>query len=95
MQDIKRAAFVTPQVAGRICIVMLIRWRNHTKRRYYVAHLTRDLLGHWILVRVWGSEDSAHGRMMQTIVADGKVGTLELQKITRRRAQRGYVKTFV
>lgn len=69
---------------------MHLRWRNPAKRRYYVAHLTRDLLGDWILIRVWGSLDSAHGRVMQMLVADHDTGTSELEKISRRRERRGY-----
>jgi len=37
------------------------RWVNREKARYYETHLSRDLFGEWILVKVWGGCGTSRG----------------------------------
>jgi predicted DNA-binding WGR domain protein len=67
-----------------------MRWINEEKRRYYQAHLVRDLLGDWLLVAAWGSVDSQRGNMRSTLVESHADGLAHLQALDRRRRQRGY-----
>jgi len=31
-----------------------VRWEHPDKKRYYKLMLSRDLLGNWVVTRVWG-----------------------------------------
>jgi hypothetical protein len=60
------------------------------KTRYYKIHLTRDLLGDWTLLKVWGGLGSRRGRIHNTGVAFYADGIEQVRKIARRRTQHGY-----
>jgi hypothetical protein len=66
------------------------RWVNRTKARYYETHLSRDLFGEWILVKVWGGCGSSRGRLASTGVASYGEGLDALREIGERRSARGY-----
>jgi hypothetical protein len=68
-----------------------MRWINEEKRRYYQAHLVRDLLGDLLLVAAWGSLDSKRGNMRSTLVESHADGLVKLQALDKRRRQRGYL----
>jgi len=65
-------------------------WVNHGKARYYQAHLVQDLFGDWTLRKVWGGRGSRLGGMSLSGVASYEAGLEELDKLSKRRSQRGY-----
>ena len=65
-------------------------WR--TASRYYIAEVTQDLFGTWLLKRSWGGLGSRRGSSM-TIPAENYEEALSLLADTaKRRHQRGYVR---
>jgi len=68
------------------------RWVNREKARYYETHLSRDLFGEWILVKVWGGCGSNRGRLASTGVASYGEGLDALREIAERRSARGYMR---
>ena len=67
------------------------RWQKGN--RYYVAELTQDLFGAWILKRTWGSIHSHRGHSM-TLCADNYEQALKLLRdVEKRRKTRGYTQT--
>jgi hypothetical protein len=65
-------------------------WIHQEKRRYYRAHLQRDLFGDWALIRSWGSLDSHHGQVRTERVNNQSEGQQILVGISKRRASQGY-----
>jgi hypothetical protein len=64
---------------------MYRRWLTET--RYYYSHLGRDLLGDWVLTRMWGdSRGSRRGRMMGTMVSSVDDGMAMLARVEKARA---------
>ena len=67
------------------------RWQKGN--RYYVAELTRDLFGAWLLKRTWGSLHIHRGHSM-TLRADNYAHALKLlNDVQKRRKARGYTQT--
>ena len=66
------------------------RWINTEKQRYYQAYLVKDLLGDWVLVRAWGSLNTARGSQRTDLVSSEADGLQKLVALDRRRQQRGY-----
>jgi hypothetical protein len=66
------------------------RWVNREKARHYETHLSRDLFGEWILVKVWGGCRSSRGRLASTGVTSYGEGLDALREIGERRSARGY-----
>lgn len=63
-----------------------------TASRYYIAEVTQDLFGTWLLKRSWGGLGSRRGSSM-TIPAENYEEALSLLADTaKRRQQRGYVR---
>ena len=68
-----------------------LRWQKG--RRYYVAELTQDLFGAWLLKRTWGSIDTHRGQT-KTLYADNYDHALKLlRNLEKRRKARGYILT--
>lgn len=67
------------------------RWQKGN--RYYVAELTQDLFGAWILKRTWGSIYTHRGQSM-TLYADNYDHAFKLfRDVEKRRKARGYTLT--
>jgi len=63
-----------------------------TASRYYIAEVTQDLFGTWLLRRSWGGLGSRRGSSM-TITAENYEEALSLLDDTaKRRLKRGYVR---
>lgn len=68
---------------------LLLRWQRGD--RFYVAHLHRDLLGDWCLVRTWGVIGSAKGQRVSRRVFDTYSNAFAaLEETDRRRTEDGY-----
>lgn len=66
------------------------RWENDGTDRYYEAHLARDLLGDWVLTRVWGRRGSPRGRVLHTPCDSPEQARGLLSKVTAQRQAHGY-----
>lgn len=69
------------------------RWECPDRDRYYEAHLARDLLGDWVLTRVWGRRGSPHGRITHTPFKTLEQAQASLRRLATRRRARGYLPT--
>lgn len=68
---------------------LLLRWQRDD--RFYVAHLHRDLLGDWCLMRTWGVKGSGKGqRISRRVFATYSTAFAALEAIDRRRTKDGY-----
>lgn len=66
------------------------RLRFVSPTRIYIALLTVDLLGDWIVTQAWCGRDSNRGGGRTTVVASEEKGLALLEAIAKRRRQRGY-----
>jgi len=66
------------------------RWERDT--RYYELRLERDLLGDWVLVRVWGRRGSAMGQVRKAVCGSREEGLALFADAEGRRRKRGYVR---
>jgi len=64
-------------------------WINKEKRRYYKVMVYRDLLDDLVLMRNWGSLDTARGGIKTEIVDHQQAMDL-LVEIGRQRVKRNY-----
>ena len=64
--------------------------RFESSRRYYVARLSQDLLGDWVLSIVWGGLFNRLGGGTQEIVESYGAGLMLLAQIERKRSTRHY-----
>lgn len=65
------------------------RWENVSAGRYYEARMVRDLFGDWQVMRVWGGIGSGHGAVRFAPLAEPGAFAAVLERIDKRRAQRG------
>jgi len=68
-------------------------WVNAETGRYYAARLLINLFGQWELEQAWGSLSSRRGRLRYVPMDCLTEGQTQLQRLARRRLQRGYVAT--
>lgn len=73
-------------------LIVSRRWT--TNRRYYSAHVLKDLLGDWQLVRVWGGRGTRLGCYSITPTATQAEAVALLEREEARRRRRGYVPTL-
>lgn len=64
------------------------RWQS--SNRYYTAEIVQDLFGCWILRCGWGGLHNRKGNFNEEALASYDDALMELQKIGKRRTQRGY-----
>jgi hypothetical protein len=64
------------------------RW--HSANRYYTAEIIQDLFGCWIVRCGWGGLHNRKGNVKEEALSSYLEALMELQKIGRRREQRGY-----
>ncbi len=65
-----------------------MRWENDINRRYYVAIVELDLLGDWMITRIWGRKDTSRGQMIRQPCDNFENGKCQILLIhqTRRSA---------
>ena len=68
-------------------------WINNEKRRYYRVLVYKDLLGDLILMRQWGSLDTARGGSKVELVDGAEAVARLLGGISKQRLKRGYALT--
>lgn len=64
------------------------RWESTS--RYYLAQLSQDLLGDWVLTLAWGGLRSRRGRVVTRVVSGTSDAETALAALHRRRTCRGY-----
>jgi len=67
------------------------RWENRQTNRYYRVLLAQDLLGHWVITRVWGNINQPSGRMSHMACTSKDEAVKLVDKIAKIRTTRGYV----
>lgn len=65
------------------------RWES--ERRYYCALLHQDLLGDWVLDRVWGGKFNRLGGQDTKLAGNYEAGISMLQDVDKVRLARRYV----
>ena len=65
-------------------------WVHPEKRRYYRASVYKDLLGHWVMVRDWGSLDSRLGGTKTELLDGLRHGEEQMKRIGKRRESHRY-----
>ena len=58
--------------------------------RLFVADLTQDLLGDWIVTQCWTGKPQARGGGRVTVVNDQEAGFKLIQKIAQKKEKGGY-----
>ncbi|HRJ53148.1 MAG TPA: hypothetical protein PLE99_10285 [Candidatus Thiothrix moscowensis] len=66
-------------------------WVHPEKRRYYRASVYKDLLGHWVMVRDWGSLDTKLGGTKTELLEGSGQGEAQLKAVAKRRANHHYL----
>ena len=69
-----------------------MEWTNPEKRRYYRATVQHDLLGFTVVVRDYGSLDTARGGRQVDIADNAQDADRLMVQIGKVRLRRGYVK---
>jgi predicted DNA-binding WGR domain protein len=68
-----------------------LRWEHPEKRRYYKLMLSHDLLGDWVITKVWGGIGKAGGRIMHLPCFSYIEAQKLVEDITVTRGKRGYL----
>lgn len=58
--------------------------------RLFVADLTQDLLGDWVVTQTWSATAQARGGNRITVVSDQEAGFKLIQKIANKKEKGGY-----
>jgi predicted DNA-binding WGR domain protein len=66
------------------------RWENPVSARYYEARLCQNLFGEWAVRRAWGGLGNRLGGDACETVDSYEEGLAALEKVGKRRKQRGY-----
>lgn len=66
------------------------QWIHAEKKRYYMAQISQDLLGEWVVIQRWGSLGSRRGGHQHTRCASQAAVEAKLVQIARRRQSRRY-----
>lgn len=72
-----------------------MEWINIEKRRYYRTTVKHDLLGFTVVVRDYGSLDTARGGRKVDIVDSMQEADRLVQRIDKIRLRRGYIPRFL
>lgn len=67
---------------------VVMRWE--TARRYYAAAMYQDLLGDWVVTRVWGGKFNRLGGTETTPVKDQFAALETLMQVAGEREKRHY-----
>ena len=69
-----------------------VRWENAQSRRYYEAHVIKNLLDEWEVFCVWGGIGTRLGGSTVIPLASLDDANSTLEKIDARRTQRHYLR---
>lgn len=58
--------------------------------RVFVADLTQDLLGDWVVTQLWSGKPQMRGGGRVTVVSDQEAGFALIKKITKKKEKSGY-----
>lgn len=67
------------------------RYEHLEKKRFYKLVLSRDLLGDWVITRVWGGINQATGRISHIPCPTYEDAIHLMEKIAKTRLVRGYI----
>jgi hypothetical protein len=70
--------------------VAWIRLRWEKDSRYYEVWLRQDLWDEWLLTQAWGRQGTRLGRIRELPLTCYQDGIERLERIKKRRKQRGY-----
>ena len=63
-----------------------IRWES--KRRYYTARLSQDLLGDWVIERAWGGLFNQNGNTTQEVAGSYREAVTAMVRLNKERRAR-------
>jgi len=66
------------------------RWVHKAKHRYYRIIVSKDLLGDWVVTRVWGGVNQKSGRAIHLPCSSYDDAKRFIDKMMKIRRQRGY-----
>lgn len=70
---------------------LTLRWESAKKRRYYVAHVQRDLLGDLVLMCCWGGIGTRLGGASTRTLANPKAARTAIEEIKETRRKHHYL----
>lgn len=65
------------------------QWLNPSNGRHYELHLYQDLLGDWVLLRIWCGKRH-RGNAKQSLVPSYQAGLHQVSRIVAVRTRHGY-----
>jgi hypothetical protein len=68
---------------------LVYRWQKGLSR-YYKVYLYKDLLGDWVLTKVWGGINSRLGNFEHQATLTKEPALLLIDEIIKKRKKRGY-----
>ncbi|WP_210396825.1 WGR domain-containing protein [Motiliproteus sediminis] len=68
---------------------MLYRWRKN--QQYFVAHLSQDLFGDWILTRSWGDSEKERSQCRHEVMPSHADALKRLAELRRRQQRKGFI----
>jgi hypothetical protein len=78
------------------CFLMMVkamihqRWENPINQRYYRVIFSRDLLGDWVVTKIWGGSNRAGSGTKNIPCVSYEDGMKLISKIADTRLKRGY-----
>ena len=66
------------------------RWENPIKQRYYMVYISQDLIGDYVVTRIWGKKGQPIGKILHTPCFSHKDALDMLESIRKKRLCRGY-----
>ena len=68
---------------------MVTHWRK--QQHYFIARLSQDLFGDWVLVRSWGNVHNNLGGCTQDVIQCEHEALKRFQTVNKRQHRRGYI----
>lgn len=72
-------------------VILHWHWVNPAMQRYYAAYLVQDLLGNWVLTKVWNSKNTRLGSSKNVFCETYETGLSLIEKLKKQRLSHGYV----
>jgi len=66
------------------------RFEHKEKQRYYRLLLMQDLLGNWLVTKIWGGINKSGGRILHAPCLTYHEGIKMIATLSKKREQRGY-----
>lgn len=71
-------------------VMISYRFTNKEKHRYYRIIVAKDLLGDWIVTKIWGGINQKSGRATHTHCSSFEIAKEYVEKMAKIRKQHGY-----